>query len=125
MLLDRDTNADMAFAMLSLCQLELHEWGRANRVIFDPSKEAFVLLKRRDAVGTDFKLLGLTFDPQLLMHKGTRKLATEAGWRLSSILRSARYFSLPEVFRLYKAYVLSYIEHCLTGYFQAADTALS
>ena len=59
------------------------------------------------------------------MHKGTRKLATEAGWRLSSILRSARYFSLPEVFRLYKAYVLSYIEHCLTGYYHAADAALS
>ncbi len=122
--IDRDTDSDTAFAVLSMGQFELHEWGRANRVTFDPAKEAFVLLRRRDAVGQDFKLLGLTFDPQLLMHRGARKIATEAGWRLSSILRSAKFFSTPEVFRLYKAYVLSYIESSMTGYYHAADSTL-
>ncbi len=36
--IDRDTDSDTAFAVLSMGQFELHEWGRANRVTVDPAK---------------------------------------------------------------------------------------
>ena len=44
------------------------------------------------------------------MHSGVRKIAGGAGWRLKAILRARSYFTTPELFRLYKANVLSYIK---------------
>ncbi len=122
--LGRDVTEVEAMAKLSECQGNLHRWGEANRVVFDPAKEEFVVIRRRDAIGDCFKLLGITFDPQLLMRKGARKIAIEAGWRLQSILRARRYFTIPELMRLYKANVLSYIESGAPGYFHAASSTL-
>jgi len=45
------------------CQAELHKWGRANKVTFDPGKESFHVISRRHGEGKDFKLLGVLFDP--------------------------------------------------------------
>ena len=70
-------------------------------------------------------MLGVIFDAQLLMHKGVRKIAVEAGWRLKSILRSRAYFTTPELMRLYKAHILSYIESGVAGYFHACDSTLA
>ena len=120
----KDTSWELASAKLSECQANLHRWGAANRVVFDPGKEEFVFIRRRDAIGSDFRLLGVVFDPQLLMRKGARKIATEAGWRLKAILRARRYFSTPELVRLYKAHVLSYIESGTPGYFHASASNL-
>ena len=102
----------------------MHRWGAANRVVFDPGKEEFILLRRRDAIGNDFRLLGVVFDPQLLMKRGAKKIATEAGWRLKAILRARRYFSTPELMRLYKAHVLSFIESGMPGYYHASPSCL-
>jgi hypothetical protein len=88
-------------------QRELHLWGKANQVIFDPSKESFHLLHRTLNAGEDFKILGVLFDSQLLMHAACRSVATEAGWRLQKLLKSRRYFTTPELVHLYKAQVLS------------------
>ena len=105
-------------------QRELHKWGAANRVIFDPSKESFHLLHSRFQHGDDFKLLGVVFDTQLLMHRAAREIATEAGWRLQTLLKVRRFFTTPEIFRLYKAQVLSYIEGCTPAIFHAAPSVL-
>ena len=123
-ILDKDATALEATLKLSECQSSLHRWGAANRVCFDPLKEEFVVIRRRKALGSDFKLLGVTFDAQLLMHSGVRKIAVEAGWRLKAILRARSYFTTPELFRLYKANVLSYIESGVAGYFHACDSTL-
>ena len=110
---------------LSRCQSRLHAWGGANQVVFDPLKEAFVLLRRFRALGENFKLLGITFDPQLLMHVGAREVAVEAGWRLRSILRARWHFTTPELVRLYKSLVLSYIESGVSGYYHGAPSVLA
>ena len=108
--LSKDTSWDHASARLAECQTSLHRWGAANRVAFDPGKKEFVFIRRRNAMGNDFRILGVDFDPQLLMRKAARKIATEAGWRVKAILRAKRFFSTPELVRLYKAHVRSYIE---------------
>ena len=49
------------------CQAQLHSWGRANQIQFDPAKESIHVVARRDAHGADFKILGVEFDCKLLM----------------------------------------------------------
>ncbi len=122
--LPKDVKEFEAVLELSECQSNLHKWGAANQVVFDSSKESFALMRRFRAIGANFKLLGITFDPQLLMHDGARKIAVEAGWRLQAVLRPRRFFSTPELFRLYKSLVLSFIESGTPGYFHAAETVL-
>ena len=68
-------------------------------------------------MGPDFRLLGVTFDAQLLMHRDVVKIAIEAGWRLKTILRSRSFFTTPEMMKLYKSHMLSYIESGVAGYF--------
>ena len=82
------------------------------------------MLRRAKPFGEDFKLLGVNFDTKLLMHFGVRSIAVDAGWRLQSVLRPKRFFSTPELVRLYKALVLSFIESGLAGYFHAAASIL-
>ena len=87
------TTEHQAHALSSLrdVQKEIHAWGEANRVLFDPSKESVHLLHRRFGLGDNFKLLGVVFDSGLLMHDAARTIATEAGWRLQSYLKCAGY----------------------------------
>ena len=113
-----------ALSELQAVQAELHWWGEANRVLFDPSKESFHLLHRRFFSGDDFKLLGVVFDPQLLMHRAAREVATEAGWRLQTLLKVRRFFTTPELFRMYKAQVLSYVESGTPALYHAARSVL-
>ena len=105
-------------------QKELHAWGRANKVIFDPTKESFHLLHRRLGSEGEFKILGVMFDTQLLMHGAARQVATEAGWRLQQLLKTRRYFTTPELVHLYKAQVLSYVENSTPGTYHAAVSVL-
>ena len=105
-------------------QKELHLWGKANRVLFDPSKESFHRLHRRFHSEGEFKILGVIFDAQLLMHAAVRHVATEAGWRLQQLLKARRYFSTPELVHLYKAQVLSFIESTTPGTYHAAPSVL-
>jgi len=105
-------------------QKELHLWGKANQVMFDPAKESFHLLHRRLYSDGEFKILGVLFDTQLLMHSAARQVATEAGWRLQQLLKARRYFNTPELVHLYKAQVLSYVESSTPGTYHAAPSVL-
>ena len=105
-------------------QKELHRWGEANQVLFDPAKGTFHLLHRRLHSHGEFKILGVLFDTQLLMHAAARQVATEAGWRLQKLLKARRYFTTPELVHLYKAQVLSFIESSTPGLFHAAPSVL-
>ena len=105
-------------------QKELHLWGKANQIIFDPCKESFHFLHRRLHSGTEFKLLGVVFDSKLLMHSAARNVATEAGWRLQQLLKSRCFFTTPELMHLYKAQVLSYVESSTPAIFHASPSVL-
>ena len=113
-----------ALSKLRDVQNEVYCWGVANRVVFDPSKEFLHLLHRRFSYGDNFKVLGVVFDPALLMHDAARAVATEAGWRLQTLLTVRRFFTTPEVFRMYKAQVLSYIESGTPALYHAAPSVL-
>ena len=80
-------------------------WAAANQVIIDPGKESVHILHRTFSYGENFKVLGCVLASQLLMHKGARHVAIQAGWSLKTLLRSKRFFTTPETMKLYKAQV--------------------
>ena len=58
------------------------------------------------------------------MHDAACDVATEAGWRLAALLKVRRFFSIPEIFVLYKAQVPSYIESRTPRLYHAAPSVL-
>ena len=116
---------DAALEELRGAQLELHLWGEANQVFFDAGKESFHILHRRLFYGDNFKVLGCVFDPQLRMLEAAKHIATEAGWRLKTLLRGKRFFTTPEIMRLYKAQILSFIESSTPAIYHAAPSILA
>ena len=93
------------------CKQELHAWGEANWIVFDASKESSHILSRTDPEGDDFRILGVLFDCQLLMHAAVRETICEASWRTKTLLRTHRYFSTKELVNLFKAHISSFIEY--------------
>ena len=87
------------------CQCNLQEWGAANSVKFDASKESFHVLHRIRSHGEGFRLLGLSFDEALRMGKVCLEIAREAGWRLQSVLRPRRFFTQRQIINLYKSQI--------------------
>ena len=63
---------------IDLCQKELHHWGDAKQVAFDPAKESKHILSLVDPCGNSFKLLGLIFDMALDMCEAVADPADQA-----------------------------------------------
>jgi hypothetical protein len=122
---DIEATKEHILDMLSAAQRELHLWGAANQVKFDPAKESFHILHRRFHFGDNFKILGVIFDAGLLMHAAARDIAIEAGWRLQTLLRGRRFYTTPELMHLYKAQILSFIESSAPGIYHASASVLA
>ena len=107
------------------CQLELHKWGKANQVSFDPGKESKHILALNGGEGCNFKLLGVPFDHALSMRDAVVELVSEAGWKMAAILRSGRFFTDAEFVNLYKSQLLSYLEYRTPAIYHACDSTLA
>ena len=107
------------------CQKKLHTWGRANQVSFDATKESFHVLSRSTPWGSDFKLLGVTFDCKLSMEGAVREVATEANWKLKALLRTSRFHYDAQLVDLYKSRLLGYLEYRTAAVYHATETALA
>ena len=116
---------EFVLSQLRRCQFELHEWGAANSVTFDAEKESFHVISRSDSHGNPFKLLGVQFDLQLTMNEACSECAVEGHWRLSSLLRSRRFFALKDLALHYKSHILSYIEYRTPAITHAANVHLN
>ena len=123
--LDSDIENEQALLEGRRCQEELHRWGRANGVSFDPGKESLHVLSRTDPAGEPFKILGVSFDLKLIMGEALHSLAAEASWRIRTILRARRFHTTAEMIHLYKAQVLSYVEYRTVAIYHACDTHLA
>jgi len=80
-------------------------------VQFDASKEGFYIIDRRSPVGGKFRLLGVTFDPTLVMDTACFEIAAQAHARLKTLLRGVRFFNVRVLVWLYKSHVLSFVEY--------------
>ena len=90
---EKDVEDSTILEDMAECQKNLHAWGRANQVEFDPGKESkHILATRGRGSGGSFKLLGVSFDVGLTMEGAIHDIARDASWKLTTILRTARYF---------------------------------
>ena len=116
---------DFVLSQLRRCQFELHEWGAANSVTFDAEKKSFHVLSRSDFYGHSFKLLGVQYDLQFIMSEACSECTVEGHWRLSSLLRSRRFFTLKDLALHYKSHILSYVEFRTPAITHAANVHLN
>ena len=107
------------------CQAELHAWGRASQVEFDPKKESTHVVSHVCPEGNNFKILGLNFDCRLTMSDAIEDLVGEMRWRIKAIMRARRFHSTTAMVHMYKAKVLSYAECKTAAIYHACDTAIS
>ena len=107
------------------CQEELHEWGRANQVVFDASKESMHILSRTHAHGNSFDLLGVRFDCKLIMSESVLDLARSCRWKLKALLRTRQFHTGSQLVLLYKAQILSFIEYRTAATYHACDSSLA
>jgi hypothetical protein len=121
------TSNEVIHSCMGKCQSELHSWGRANQVTFDPGKESKHILASTDAdaEGGDFKILGVTFDCQLDMSSTVDELVCSAGWKMRTILRTRRFYCSAELVQLYKTNLLPYLEYRTPAVYHARRQILA
>ena len=105
------THNDNIKICIGSCQQELHKWGAANQVAFDAGKESQHVISVSDPSGGNFKLLGVTFDPQLTMADAISELVLAASWKLRTLIRTRRFYNEADLVILYKAHLLSFLEY--------------
>ena len=64
--------------------------GRANQVTFDASKESFHILHPRRPFGENFELLGVQFDPGMVMQSAAYEVAA-VQFDPGTVMQSAAY----------------------------------
>ncbi len=109
----------------AMCQANLHEWGGANRVSFDPSKESKHVLSFTQPAGGNFRILGALYDPSLAMKDAVVEVAAQCRWKLQTLLRSRRFYCDADMVMMYKSHVLSYIEYKTPALYHACATVLA
>jgi hypothetical protein len=110
---------------IDICQKELHTWGKANQVEFDPAKESKHVLQLAQPEGSSFKLLGVVFDDGLIMEMAVTEVVNEASWKLRTLLRTRRYYTDADLITLYKAHMLSFLEYRTPAIYHALRSILS
>jgi hypothetical protein len=118
------TSDESIKSSIKLCQLELHKWGRANQVTFDPAKESWHILSLTNSAGENFKTLGINFDGALTMADAVAEVVTEAGWKLRTLCRTRRYYCDADLIILYKSHVLSFLEYRTPAVYHATREVL-
>ena len=120
----RSTSDALIMDDLRECQQQLHKWGRANRVTFDAGKEETMIVSRTSVCGGPAKILGIEFNSKLVMGTASHNCAAKAAWKIRSLLRIHRFYSVNDLILLYKAHVLSYIEYRTPGLHFASTSVL-
>ena len=122
---DKEVPNESLVKSMKNCQLELHEWGAANQVQFDPSKESIHVVSRHEPLGKSFRLLGVIFDTGLDMDEAIGEVVSSCSWKMRSLLRTGRFHNTQGVVDLYKARLLSFIEYRTPAVYHACSSRLS
>ena len=118
------SNEDV-LAGMEQCQANVHEWGSANRICFDPTKEEFAVLHHVHGSGPDFRLLGPTIDAKLVMREAVGKVVRTTRPKLRSMLRSRRFYPTADLVLQFKAHILSRVESVTSAVYHASSTVLA
>ena len=90
-----------------------------------PSKRANAHLGTARWRRRKLQTLGVPFDNALSMRDAVGELVSEAAWKFTSIVRSARFFTDGELVNVYKSQLLSYLEYSTAAIYHACDSMLA
>ena len=121
---DRHVPLTVVTDTLEKCRTRVHKWGEANRVIFDASKEHHVILHPSLNHGPAFKLLGCMVDTDLRMHSCVEQVLSQIRPKITAILRTRGFYSVPELFKQFKTHIWGLMEMHSGGFFHAATSLL-
>ena len=108
---DSTTSNKLIIKQCKKCQTEIHKWGDAKRITFEPAKESMSIISNHEPEGPDFKLMGIWFDTGLSMRRGITDLCNSLRWKLTTLLRTRHLFDTPTLIIQFKSRILSYVEH--------------
>ena len=109
---------------LQKCRTNVHKWGRTNRVSFDASKEHLVVLHPVQKHGEAFKLLGCMIGTDLHMQTAIDQLLAKINPKITAILRTRAYYSVPQLIMQFKTHIWGLMEFNMGGFFHAATFLL-
>ena len=121
---DQHTPLEQVTADLETCRSRVHKWGATNRVSFDPSKELVAILHPSHGHGPAFKLLGCMVDNDLRMHTCIEQLLSKIRPKITAILRTRGFYSVPELITQFKTHIWGVMEVNIGAYFHAATSLL-
>ena len=121
---DAQTPSEDVLGSLRNLQNACHDYGDANRVEFDATKEHFVILHRTQPMGDDFRLLGALYDCKLVMDNHCSACASQCRWMVHSLVKLRFFFPVHDLVRLYKAHVLPRLEAQTPSVYHASVTVL-
>ena len=107
------------------CQAEVHSWGAGNRVVFDAGKESLHVVSHREPEGGNFKVLGVDWDPKVLMRDELETLVGKTKWKVVQLLRARRFFTGAQFVKLYTSDVLGFVEYRTAAVYHACPSALT
>ena len=98
--------------------------GKANQVSFDPGKESKHILSVADPDGPSFKLLGITYEMELIMADAVDEVLCSVMWKLRTLLRTRRFYSTADMLVLYKSHVIPFVEYRTAAIYHARRDVL-
>ena len=107
------------------CRSKVHRWGATNRMSFDPSKELMIVLHPSDAHGAPFKFLACMMDTDLRMHSCIDQILSKARPKITAILRTRGFYSIPDLIIQFRIHIWRLIEMNIDAYFHAASSLLA
>ena len=96
--------------MLGTCRERVHKWGRKYKVTFDATKEHLVVLHPSLNHGESFKLLGCMVDTDLRMQTAIEQMLSKVRPKITAILRTRAYYSLPQLVTQFKTHIWGLME---------------
>ena len=124
-LFPRTVSNEVILEQLKRGQFGCHEWGSANQVEFEGSKEIFIVIDKEDPFGPGFKLLGIFFDPVLSMQLTLNILKGKVDAKLRCLFRIRKFYSLKQYLTIYKTQIWSSLEWATQAFFIVQKPSLT
>ena len=102
----------------------VHQWGKRNRVTFEPSKENLAVIHPSSGEGETFKLLGCMFDVNLKMDIEIERICSITKPKINAMLRIANLYTKTDMIQQFKTHIWGYFEYSCGSILYATENQL-
>ena len=96
---------------MQLTQTSVHKWGRINRLVFDATKEQFLIIHPLYGEGATCKLLGNVTDCKLVMSDAIDSILSRSRPKITVMLRTRGKYDVSDMIIQYKIHIWGHSEY--------------